>query len=393
MNPEVGIPKNKTERKDSPLIHRFYASPLSGDEIEAQSMEIIEKEAPSHSFSRDEWQVVRRLIHTTGDFGLINSVRFSPGSIPSAVEALRQCSPIYSDSRMIQAGLSLPRLRSVHRDYDASNIYCYVNDEEMVEKAQQSGLPRSLFAIRKAKPILHGGLAVFGNSPIALLELSRLILEEQIRPALVVAMPVGFVHVIESKEELMSLNVPYIAIAGRRGGSPLAVSVIHALCTIARGQRNRPNSLTKRSEEAGTEAIILMGHGSRAPEAGMGMEAVAGRLREKFGYSRVEICFMSGLGPHFPEVLEKCVKSNFIRILVIPYFLHMGVHLLKDIPEMMQEEVKKFPHIKLILGKNIGFDEGIVNLIGRRIDESKDLCDVRDFEILRGIDENAKFNI
>jgi len=393
MNPEVGIPKNKTERKDSPLIHRFYASPLSGDEIEAQSMEIIEKEAPSHSFSRDEWQVVRRLIHTTGDFGLINSVRFSPGAIPSAVEALRQCSPIYSDSRMIQAGLSLPRLRSVHRDYDASNIYCYVNDEEMVERAQQSGLPRSLFAIRKAKPILHGGLAVFGNSPIALLELSRLILEEQIRPALVVAMPVGFVHVIESKEELMSLNVPYIAIAGRRGGSPLAVSVIHALCTIARGQKNRPNPLTKRSEEVGTEAIILMGHGSRAPEAGMDMEAVAGRLREKFGYSRVEICFMSGLGPHLPEVLEKCVKSNFIRILVIPYFLHMGVHLLKDIPEMMQEEVKKFPHIKLILGKSIGFDEGIVNLIGRRINESKDLCDVRDLEILRGIDENAKFDI
>jgi len=54
-----------------------------------------------------------------------------------------------------------------------------------------------------------------------------------VAPALVIGMPVGFVHVVESKEELMSLDVPFIAIQGRRGGSPLAVSVIHALCSIA----------------------------------------------------------------------------------------------------------------------------------------------------------------
>jgi precorrin isomerase len=65
------------------------------------------------------------------------------------------------------------------------------------------------------------------------MELNRMIVEEGLRPALVVAMPVGFVHVVESKEELMALGVPYIALAGRRGGSPLAVSVIHALCGLA----------------------------------------------------------------------------------------------------------------------------------------------------------------
>ena len=60
-----------------------------------------------------------------------------------------------------------------------------------------------------------------------------MIIEEGLRPSLVVALPVGFVHVVESKEELMSLGVPYIATAGRRGGSPLAVSVLHALCGLA----------------------------------------------------------------------------------------------------------------------------------------------------------------
>ena len=63
-------------------------------------------------------------------------------------------------------------------------------------------------------------------------EKSGVIVEEGLRPALVVAMPVGFVHVVESKEELMTLGVPYIALTGRRGGSPLAVSVIHALCGL-----------------------------------------------------------------------------------------------------------------------------------------------------------------
>jgi precorrin isomerase len=81
--------------------------------------------------------------------------------------------------------------------------------------------------------LLNGGIAVFGNAPVALLELNRMVLEENIRPALVIAMPVGFVHVVESKQELMSLGVPFIAIEGRRGGSTLAVSVVHALCTLA----------------------------------------------------------------------------------------------------------------------------------------------------------------
>ena len=66
-----------------------------------------------------------------------------------------------------------------------------------------------------------------------------MIIDERIRPSLVVAMPVGFVHVVESKEELMALDVPYIALTGRRGGSPLAVSVLHALCGLAVQEREK----------------------------------------------------------------------------------------------------------------------------------------------------------
>lgn len=239
----------KRSPEQTPLIYRFYASPLSGEEIEARSMEMIDKEVSSHPFGPDEWQVVRRMIHTTGDFNLIDVVRFSPDAIAIGTEALRSGSTIYVDSRMIQSGLSLPRLHSVNAGYSPKSIVCHITDEEVAQQALQKGLPRSLFSLRKAKPILHGNLAVFGNSPLALLELNRLILEENIRPALVIAMPVGFVHVIESKEELMSLGVPYIAVNGRRGGSPLAVSVIHALCSVAVLKGRKGKSLAKGGEE------------------------------------------------------------------------------------------------------------------------------------------------
>jgi precorrin-8X/cobalt-precorrin-8 methylmutase len=385
MNQKMDFPKKESKRKSDPFIHRFLASPLSGEEIEARSMERIEKEVPSHPFGPEEWQVVRRMIHTTGDFGLIDLARFSPGAISHGIEALRSGRSLYVDSRMIQSGLSLKRLQSVYKGYRASDIICYVDDEEVFEKARQQRLPRSLFAVQKAKPILNRGLVVFGNSPVGLLELNRLIQEEEIRPDLVIAMPVGFVHVIESKEELMSLDIPFIALSGRRGGSPLAVSAVHALCTIAAGQKEglltEPTSLTKDAESLRDETIILMGHGSRVPGAGRDMEEVAQRLKDKYGYPRVEICFVSRLGPHFPEIFEKCVNQGAKKVLAIPYFLHEGLHLLLDIPEMMQEEAKKFPHVKLMLGRSLGFDEGLVDLVERRIEESKDLCDVKDLTL------------
>ena len=219
--------------KRKPFIHALYASPLSGLQIEAESFKIIDREAPAHSFSPEEWQVVRRMVHTAGDFSILEAVRFSPRAISSAITALREGAPIFTDSNMIRSGLSLARLRAVCGEYDARRLICHVADEDVVEQARMKGLPRSLFAVGKAKPILHRAIAVFGNAPIALMELNRMIMEENIRPAVVVAMPVGFVHVVESKEELMSLDVPYIALDGRRGGSPLAVSVIHALCSLA----------------------------------------------------------------------------------------------------------------------------------------------------------------
>lgn len=217
------------------LMHAFLAKPMSGPEIERRSFEIIDAEAGKHGFAPDQWEIVRRMLHTAGDLSLMQAVRFTPDAVASGVRALRTGAPLYVDSNMIRAGLSLARLRRVYASYAPGKIHCHVADDDVARTALRAGLPRSLFAIRKARAILHGAIVTLGNAPVALLELNRMILEDNVRPALVIGLPVGFVHVEESKTELLALPVPSIVVAGRRGGSNLAVSVVHALCTVAGG--------------------------------------------------------------------------------------------------------------------------------------------------------------
>jgi sirohydrochlorin ferrochelatase len=126
------------------------------------------------------------------------------------------------------------------------------------------------------------------------------------------------------------------------------------------------------------KAIILLGHGSRVPDAGKHMERVVEGLKTKYGYQTVEFCYMSRLGPHFPEIFEKCIQQGSTDIMVIPYFLHDGLHLVLDIPEMMQEMAEKYPDVRLVLGKNLGFDELLVDLVERRIADSVEYCDIRE---------------
>lgn len=358
-----------------PRIIELLADHQEGSDIEARSFATIDREAPPHAFTPDQWEVVRRIIHTTADLSLIESVRFSDGAVAAGIEALATGRVIYVDSNMIRAGLSLARLQTVNTDYAPDRIHCHIADDEVARAAGRERLPRSVLAIRKARHMLDGAIAVFGNAPTALLELNRMIIEEGLRPALVIAAPVGFVHVQESKDELMDLGVPYIALAGRRGGSPIGVSIIHALCTLAarsNAARRNPEKTTR-----GYDTLILLGHGSRVPDAGNSMIQVADALREKGDFNMVQSCNMSRLGPHFDEIFDRCVMNGARDVLVLPYFLHNGLHVKLDVPAMMQQAAIRHPHVRLVFGKTLGFDPLVVQLVEKRIAESDALDDVR----------------
>ena len=118
------------------------------------------------------------------------------------------------------------------------------------------------------------------------------------------------------------------------------------------------------------EAIVLLGHGSRRPEASRDMERIAAGLRERHGHALVAVCNMAQAEPLFPETLAQCVAQGATRVLVIPYFLHVGIHLRQDIPELLASEARKYPQAQVILGKHLGFDDILVDLVEKRVRES-----------------------
>jgi sirohydrochlorin ferrochelatase len=124
-------------------------------------------------------------------------------------------------------------------------------------------------------------------------------------------------------------------------------------------------------------AVILIGHGSRAFGADDDMEKIAAGLRAKLG-GIVSTCRMSGRGIPFDEAFDQCVRQGAKSVIVLPYFLHFGVHLREDIPEILRENGRKHPDVRLVLGKHLGYDDALVTLVAKRIGESEGLCDVRE---------------
>lgn len=198
-------------------------------EIEQESFRRIEAEAVSMPENPAEYKVARRLIHTTADFSIVPSLVFRHNPIPACLSALQTGAPLYSDSNMIKSGISVAKLQQFNPAYSRDSIHCFIADREVAEIAKEKNISRALASLEKARNILPGSIVLIGNAPLALAGIVRLFVEEKIRPALVIGMPVGFVNVEESKELLAATDLPQIMLVGRRGGSPLAVATLHAM--------------------------------------------------------------------------------------------------------------------------------------------------------------------
>jgi len=201
---------------------------LSPKEIENKSMEIIEKEAGSHQFAGDEWKVVRRVIHATADFEFMKTIRFHSRAIDSGLKAIKGGLPIYTDTEMLAA--------AIHKEVQdrwGCRILCFISDEDVRKGSETSGETRSTIAMRKASPLLKGGIIAIGNAPTAMNEAISLCEQNAMIPDLIIGMPVGFVGALESKERLCRSACCYIANLDRKGGTPATAAVVNALIKIA----------------------------------------------------------------------------------------------------------------------------------------------------------------
>ena len=203
----------------------------AGRAIEHDSFAIIDTESGPHTYTAEQWPLVRRMIHANADFEFNGLAAFHPDAVRAGVRAvLDGGAPIVADVEMICVGLSQPRL-----SHFGLTTHHYISDYDVIEAARLENSTRAVQSMKKAHRLgkLDGAIVGIGNAPTALIELVRLIREDGARPALVIGMPVGFVSAAESKDLLMTLiDVPWISIRGRKGGSTLVVAAIHALLSL-----------------------------------------------------------------------------------------------------------------------------------------------------------------
>ncbi|CAK7039868.1 MAG: Cobalt-precorrin-8 methylmutase [Desulfovibrio sp.] len=203
--------------------------------IEERSFAIIDEEVGHNKpFTGHEWEIARRLVHTTADFAILETLAFSPNAVAAGVAALRAGRPVLTDTQMAVAGM--PRRRLDPLGVTAS---CLLTVPGVDERAKADGITRSRAAVELAGDMLANAILAVGNAPTTLIALVEHVRGGGKAPALVIGMPVGFVNAAESKELLLEEpKLETIVIRGRRGGSPLAAATVNALAEIALRQNN-----------------------------------------------------------------------------------------------------------------------------------------------------------
>lgn len=212
---------------------RQAVTPYQPHPIEAESYRIIAAGRDWSGIPEAHRAVLYRLVHTTGDFSIVEDMYFSPGAVETGIRALLRCRRVVTDVTMVQSGLKRELIERL-----GITAWCGVHDRETRLIAESGGITRSAAGIRRAWEKWGNNVVLaIGDAPTALIETTRLVREHGWRPQLVIGLPVGFVGTRESKDALRRcMQIPRITNAGTRGGSPWAASVVNALMIEAVNQ-------------------------------------------------------------------------------------------------------------------------------------------------------------
>ena len=193
-------------------------------EIEERSFAIISEELEERTFAPHTEQIVKRCIHTSADFDYADNLCFSQDAAVKAMEAIKRGVSVVTDTNMAKAGINKVSLGKY-----GGSVHCFMADADVAEAARLHGTTRASESMKKAAAMGEPFLYAIGNAPTALVTLYDLMQEGQVKPELIIGVPVGFVNVVQSKELIMSSDIPYIVARGRKGGSNIAACIVNAL--------------------------------------------------------------------------------------------------------------------------------------------------------------------
>ena len=208
---------------------RRYQYVDDGAAIYVDSFATIRREARFDHLPADAERVAVRMVHGCGQVDLVDDLVVHPGLVTAARTALEAGAPILTDAHMVASGVTRARLP---RD---NEVLCFLRDPRVPALAESFGTTRSAAAVSLWTDRLEGAVVATGNAPTALFHLLEMLLDGAPRPAVILGLPVGFVGAAESKQALIELtrehglDIPYLTVRGRRGGSALAASALNAL--------------------------------------------------------------------------------------------------------------------------------------------------------------------
>jgi len=228
----VMIGNSQTFRfKDYLVTPRGYLNrkPHTGKEIQQESFKKVTNHIKDIAFENDDKWAITRVIHTTGVLDDYQHYNSSLNAIKKFNQHLNNGGEIVTDVTMVKSGIT-----RAFSEGNGNNIICCLNDEDAMKMAIDENITRSQSGIRKAIELHPNALYVVGNAPTALMEITeQLSTNKNFKPAGVIGVPVGFVNVIESKEQLSQVShTDWVIIDGNRGGSNVAAAIVNAAFSL-----------------------------------------------------------------------------------------------------------------------------------------------------------------
>ncbi len=192
-------------------------------DIEKRSFEIITELLGDTPIDPENEAVVKRAIHASADLDYAQNLVFSPHAVSIGIEALRGGCDIVTDTEMAKAGVNKKLLAQL-----GGQVHCFMAEEGVAAEARARGITRAAVSMERAAELSRPCVFAIGNAPTALIALKGLMDAGKVRPALIIAVPVGFVNVVESKELILRTDAPHIVARGRKGGSTVAAAICNA---------------------------------------------------------------------------------------------------------------------------------------------------------------------
>ena len=203
------------------------ASMKPGQQIMINSFRTIESELNNRDIPLDHKWALLHAIHTTADFDMERILYTDPWAVATLYDKIAsgKLTTIITDVTMVVSGIRKGALERL-----GVEAKCYLHDPRVAAMASAQGITRTQAGIRLAVEEYPDALFAFGNAPTALMELCALVRKDKAHPAGIIAAPVGFVHVCESKHMVKPFkHIPKIIVEGRKGGSNLAATLCNAI--------------------------------------------------------------------------------------------------------------------------------------------------------------------